>query len=208
MTYLANIKGAARTLSTKTSIMISKTTIFSMAIIIAMGLTMGSCRSSKTTQRDAVKIAMPECVTAKMHYHIIAGENNVMLSGNMKMKKDKVLRLQLVVLGLMEAARLELTPDHFLIVDRLHKRYAYERYDDVALVKNSGHNFKSIQRMFYEAIANGTNRVTISDKDNDFTLKMEIADPENDCDWETITTVSKRYEKVSANQILKELSDR
>ncbi len=176
-----------------------------MALLLCVFL-LASCRSSKDTVKDDLASRVPECVTAKMKYNITTGQHKVSLSGSLRMKKGKVVRLQLVFMGLMEVARLELTPDYFIAIDRMNKQYAKATYDEVEFVKRTGHDFKSLQRLMQMAVIAEDGKATIASSGGGVVVEMTVSDVKEDCDWDTYTELSKRYEQVSPNAILEKLS--
>ena len=64
-----------------------------------------------------------ECLTAKMNFRFKSGSQNLSVGGNLKMKRNDVIQLSLVALGLMEAVRIEFTPEDALVIDRINKQY-------------------------------------------------------------------------------------
>ena len=89
----------------------------------------------------------------------------VSVPGALRMRRDKVIRLQLFVpyIG-TEVGRLEFTPDYVLVVDRLHKQYVKGDYNQLDFLRNNGLNFYSLQALFWnQLLLPGTNRVTEGD---------------------------------------------
>ena len=62
-------------------------------------------------------------LTSKLRFSVEVGARQMSLTGNLKMKRDDVIRLQLMAFGFVEAGRLEFTKDYVLIVDRINKQY-------------------------------------------------------------------------------------
>ena len=69
------------------------------------------------------------------------------------MRKDEIIRIQLFIpiLG-TEVGRLEFTPDHVLIIDRLHKEYIKADYTQVDFLKKQGISFYSLQALFWNQL--------------------------------------------------------
>jgi len=77
------------------------------------------------------------------------------------MKRDDVIRLQLMMFGFVEAGRLEFTKDYVLIVDRINRQYIKATYDQLDFMRNSGLNFYSLQALFWnELFEPGQTKVT------------------------------------------------
>jgi len=74
------------------------------------------------------------------------------LTGNLKMKRDDVIRLQLMAFGFVEAGRIELTKEYVLIMDRINKQYLKAPYISVDFLRNSGLNFNTLQALFWNEL--------------------------------------------------------
>lgn len=80
------------------------------------------------------------------------GAQDLTLTGNLKMKRDDVIRLQLMAFGFVEAGRLEFTKDYVLIMDRINKQYLKVPYNQLDFLRNSGLNFYSLQALFWNEL--------------------------------------------------------
>ena len=142
-----------------------------MILLPALLLAMASCRSAKTVEGSkpqaatkaldkqemvgkvaAVSHADTRFVTSKVKLSLGLGGKEMSLSGNLRMKRDDVIRLQLVALGLIEAGRIEFTPDYVLVMDRINKQYIKVNYSEVAFLRESGLNFHSLQSLFWNEL--------------------------------------------------------
>ena len=74
------------------------------------------------------------------------------LTGNLKMKRDDVIRLQLMAFGFVEAGRLEFTKEYVLIVDRINKQYLKVPYAQLDFFRNSGVDFYTLQALFWNEL--------------------------------------------------------
>ena len=88
-------------------------------------------------------------ITSKVKFSIEVGQLRQTLTGNLKMKRDKVIRLQLMAFGFVEAARLEFTPKYALIMDRINKQYLRVPYHHVDFLRESGIDFYTLQALFW-----------------------------------------------------------
>jgi len=91
-------------------------------------------------------------ITSKVKFRIQRGPQDMTLTGNLKMKKDDVIRLQLMAFGFVEAGRLEFTKDYVLIVDRINKQYIKASYNQLEFLRNTGINFYSLQALFWNEL--------------------------------------------------------
>lgn len=132
----------------------------------------------------SVSTAQPaKFITSKVKVNIAAGGKDVALTGNLRMKRDGVIRLQLMAFGLMEAARLEFTPDYVLIMDRINRQYIKAAYPDVDFLQANGLSFYTLQALFWnELFQPGRNSLdgadmarfdTSVDKNGDAVIKFD-----------------------------------
>ena len=86
---------------------------------------------------------------SKVKFSVEVGAQKLTLTGNLKMKRDDCIRLQLMAFGFVEAGRIELTPDYVLIMDRINKQYLKAPYVQVDFMRNNGLNFNTMQALFW-----------------------------------------------------------
>ena len=86
-------------------------------------------------------------VTAKLKFTASMSGQNVSVGGSLRMKRDDVIRIQLVAFGIMEAGRLEFTKDYVLVMDRINKLYMKVPYAQLEFMRNTGLNFSSLLSM-------------------------------------------------------------
>ena len=127
-----------------------KTSSILKVAVLAIPLFLGSCASKKKAvvqntqtltaeQRagmgfiDRVKdnAISKKFITSKVKFSVEVGAQKLTLTGNLKMKRDDVIRLQLMAFGFVEAGRIELTKDYVLIMDRINKQYLKAPYMQV-----------------------------------------------------------------------------
>lgn len=100
-------------------------------------------------------------ITSKVKFSVEVGNQQLTLTGNLKMKRDDVIRLQLMAFGFVEAGRLEFTKDYVLIMDRINKQFIKASYNQLDFLRNSGLNFYSLQSLFWnEFFQPGKTRMT------------------------------------------------
>ena len=169
-----------------------KTSNFLKMALMALPLVLASCGSKKVVQQekpvvvniedakflDKVKenAVSTKFITSKVKFTVEVGAQNITLTGNLKMKRDDVIRLQLMAFGFVEAARLEFTKDYVLIMDRINKQYLKAPYLSIDFLRNSGLNFNSLQAMFWNELFQ-PNRTTLSNEDmQKFTTNTDSED--------------------------------
>ena len=91
-------------------------------------------------------------ITSKVKFSVEVGNRQMTLTGNLKMKRDDVIRLQLMAFGFVEAGRLEFTKEYVLIVDRINKQYLKVPYAQLDFFRNSGVDFYTLQALFWNEL--------------------------------------------------------
>ena len=100
-------------------------------------------------------------VTSKVKFSVEVGARQMTLTGNLKMKRDDVIRLQLMAFGFVEAGRLEFTKEYVLVMDRINKQYLRVPYQQLEFMRNSGLDFYALQALFWnELFQPGQTRMT------------------------------------------------
>ena len=100
-------------------------------------------------------------IVSDMNFQATIGDKSVSVPGTVRMRRDKVIRLQLFIplIG-SEIGRLEFTPDYVLVIDRLHKQYIKGDYNQLDFLRDNGLNFYSLQALFWnQLLLPGTERV-------------------------------------------------
>lgn len=87
-------------------------------------------------------------LSSKLKFSAQVGSQDISVGGQLKMKRDDVIRIQLMALGIVEAGRLEFTPDYVLMMDRINKQYVKVPYEQVDFLRQSGINFYTLQALF------------------------------------------------------------
>lgn len=90
--------------------------------------------------------------TAKVSVSLRTGDRSIALSGNLRMKRDDVIQLQLYALGIMEVGRLEVTPDYFLVIDKMGRQYMKASFADVPFLRTAGVDFQTLQALFWDEL--------------------------------------------------------
>ena len=91
-------------------------------------------------------------ITSQVRFSVEVGARQMTLTGNLKMKRDDVIRLQLMAFGFVEAGRLEFTKEYVLVMDRVNKLYLKVPYAQVDFLRNSNIDFNVIQGLFWNEL--------------------------------------------------------
>ncbi len=142
----------------------------SLSLSLSLSLLLMGCKSSKTltttsgtaTLRHGQEITYLRNISDNFQYarnitskiKFVAEKNGaeVSLSGSLKMRRDNVIQIQLTAFGLMEVARIELTPDYLMLIDRYHKKYVKMDYGKLDFLSTNGMNFYSLQALFWNEL--------------------------------------------------------
>lgn len=139
--------------------------LYKIFMMTAIVLAFAACKSSKNVettvpssdvvtgmeflQKVSDNAQYSKFITSKIKFQVQVGAQDVSLTGNLKMKKDDVIMLQLMAFGFVEAGRIELTEDYVLIMDRINKQYLKVPYNQLSFMRNTGLNFYSLQALFW-----------------------------------------------------------
>ncbi len=91
-------------------------------------------------------------ITSKVRFTVEVGARQMTLTGNLKMKRDDVIRLQLMAFGFVEAGRLEFTKEYVLVMDRINKLFLKVPYAQVDFLRNSNIDFNVLQGLFWNEL--------------------------------------------------------
>lgn len=86
--------------------------------------------------------------SAKTRFNFTLGQKTFSLSGTLRLKHNEALQisLQVPLLG-MEAARIEVSPQRILVLDRIHKKYVEEPIERLSSLSGTGLDFYSLQAL-------------------------------------------------------------
>ncbi len=147
-----------------------KTSVFvKMALLLAIPVLVASCGSHKSNQQLTVpevdslyatlltadsltKSDIPETISSKMKFSVAVGDQQLSLTGNLRIKRNDIIRLQLMAFGFVEAARIEFTKDYVLIIDRINKQYLMAPYYYIEFLRKSEINYYTLQSLFYNEL--------------------------------------------------------
>ncbi len=98
---------------------------------------------------------------------LASGTQSVKLSTTLRMRRDEVIRLQLLlpIIG-SEVGRIEFTPTSVLIIDRMNKQYIQADYAKVDFLRKNNITFYTLQSLFWNELVSPTApRATYADTD-------------------------------------------
>ncbi|MBO7470232.1 MAG: DUF4292 domain-containing protein [Bacteroidaceae bacterium] len=210
--------------------------------VLMLCILLASCRSKKevvsttTTVSDNTTIGVPPsqdnkqpadarqqeetCVTAKVRLELSSNGKSTSVGGMLRMKRNDVIQLSLVTFGVLEVARIEMTPEYFLLVDKMGRQYVKASYNDVSFLRDADVDFYTIQSYFWNEQTSNysgwerSNFVTVGDRSlptkhlitipaRNKTIKanLSLSNLNTDSNWEKRTQISSRYSKVSVDEL-------
>ncbi|MBQ7415204.1 MAG: DUF4292 domain-containing protein [Prevotella sp.] len=122
------------------------------AVVETKPVTPATMSAQKFLQKVNDNAQYAKFITSKVKFSVEVGNQQLTLTGNLKMKRDDVIRLQLMAFGFVEAGRLEFTKDYVLIMDRINKQFIKANYNQLDFLRNSGLNFYSLQALFWNEL--------------------------------------------------------
>lgn len=147
--------------------------------------------------------------TSKVKVTISQDGKDISTSGTLRMRYDDVIQLTLVdpLIGIAEIGRMELSPDRFLIIDRVNKRYVDATYEELGVLQANNLGFDIIQKYFWEQ-AQGEDHLTYTiPAKTPIQLDLRLSDKGNAANWNAHTTVSNKYTKTDANRLINTLTN-
>lgn len=164
----------------------------SNAVLLVLALLLASCAAKKTVTNPTLTTTTPTAakqdgagtslrfvqqvadqrlyqknIVADMTFSLKAGSIDQSLPGVLRMRRDEVIRLQVMAPILqIEVGRVEFTPTYVLVIDRLHKEYIKAEYTELSFLKDNGLDFYSLQSLFWnELLAPGIRKLGEADLD-------------------------------------------
>ena len=166
------------------------------------------------------------CITAKVRMELSSGGRGTTVGGMLRMKRNDVIQLSLVTFGVLEVARIEMTPDYFMVVDKMGRQYVKASYGDVSFLRNSDVDFYTIQTFFWDEQTynySGWERtdfvslagrnlptkhhITIPNGSKPIKADLTLSNLRIDSEWEKRTQLSSRYTEVSVDELLSRIME-
>ena len=127
----------------------------------------------------------------------LGSQGNAKVSATMRLMRDQSIRFTVAPLLGIEMARLEISPDGVLLLDRLHKRYCQIPFSELSEKTGISVDFNAFQSLFLnEMFLPGKERLTTADA-GDFTLSKKakltfqfLASATDGLLWQTLIQMS------------------
>lgn len=88
-------------------------------------------------------------LTAKANISYYSGDKRTSIGGVLRMKRNDVIQLSLVTFGILEVARIEITPDYFMVVNKVGKQYVKAMFQDIPFLQSAQIDFYTLQSLFW-----------------------------------------------------------
>ena len=169
---------------------------------------------------DAKRQEQP-CVTARLRLDLASGGRSASVGGMLRMKKNDVIQLSLTTFGILEVARIEMTPDYFMLIDKVGRQYVKSSYSDVSFLRNADVDFYTIQAYFWDeqtSYLDGWERkdfvniagrslptkhnITIPTGSKTVKAELTLSGLNTETEWEKRTEVPSRYKEVSVDELV------
>ena len=176
--------------------------------------------SQDNNQSANAKPQEQTCITARMRLDLSSGGKDVSVGGTLRMKRNNVIQLLLTTFGILEVARIEMTPEYFMLIDNVNRQYVKSAYSDVSLLRNANIDFYTIQTYFWDeqtSNLDGWERkdfvniagkslpskhiITIPHGSRTTKAKLTLSNFNTDSEWETRTQEPTRYSKVQVDEL-------
>ena len=161
------------------------------------------------------------CITSRVRMDLSSGGKSASVGGTLRMKHNDVIQLSVVTFGILEVARIEMTPDYFMLIDKMGKQYVKAAYRDVSFLRNADVDFYTIQAYFWDEQTSNysgwvrsdfvnvggkslptKHNITISTGSKTVKANLSLSNMSIDSDWEKRTPVPSRYKEVSVDELL------
>ena len=198
----------------------SKKEVVSTTTTVSDNTTIGVPPSQGNKQPADAKQQEETCVTARVRLELSSNGKSTSVGGMLRMKRNDVIQLSLVTFGVLEVARIEMTPEYFLLVDKMGRQYVKASYNDVSFLRDADVDFYTIQSYFWnEQTSNYSgweqsnfvtvggrslptkHLITIPARNKTIKANLSLSNLNTDSNWEKRTQISSRYSKVSVDEL-------
>lgn len=106
-------------------------------------------------------------LTARTRVEMNTGQSSAMaVNATMRVKRGEIIRFSIAPLLGIEVARIDITPEHLLAVDRMNKRYVEVSFAEISSLLNTEIDFNILQSLILnEIFLPGKDRLTQIDAD-------------------------------------------
>lgn len=180
-----------------------------------------SSSQDNTKPADAKQKKQETCITSRLRLDLAAGGRNASVGGTLRMKRDDVIQLSLTTFGILEVARIEMTPEYFMLIDKMGRQYMKSSYSSISFLRDADIDFRTLQAFFWDEQTSyipGWERtdfvnvgerslptrhnITIPARNKTIKAELTLSNLNTDSEWEKRTQVPARYREVSVDEAI------
>ena len=180
-----------------------------------------SSSQDNTKPADAKQKKQETCITSRLRLDLAAGGRNASVGGTLRMKRDDVIQLSLTTFGILEVARIEMTPEYFMLIDKMGRQYMKSSYSSRSFLRDADIDFRTLQAFFWDEQTSyipGWERtdfvnvgerslptrhnITIPARNKTIKAELTLSNLNTDSEWEKRTQVPARYKEVSVDEAI------
>ena len=178
-----------------------------LMLLLTLVIGLSGC---KTSRKVTSSLGEPRFLSSKVQLTIPNKGGTITVNGTMKLVSGERMQLSLLMPILRsEVARLEITPDDVLVVDRMGKRYVQATRKELKDVLPKKADFAHLEKMLFEAAKPG-GKASLTGKELGIPSfekgKIVLTDFSDKEISLTPTQVSSRYTKVEWTELLEMLA--
>ena len=186
------------------------TTCCGMALLLMAMLTLAGCKSSRSAGKGSADIMHTEYLSSKLELTIPHKDAVFTVGGTMKLKRKEMIQFSLLMPILRtEVARVQVTPDELLIVDRMNRRFVRAGDSELRYAVVSGFTYDKLEKLLRRMARDGKSKSITGE---DLVLaklkkaKVEFYDFSTDPVSISPIELSSRYKQVTLEEMLQLLT--
>lgn len=181
-----------------------------MALLLMAMLTLAGCRSSRSAGKGSADIMHTEYLSSKLELTIPHKDAVFTVGGTMKLKRKEMIQFSLLMPILRtEVARVQVTPDELLIVDRMNRRFVRAGDSELRYAVVSGFTYDKLEKLLRRMARDGKSK-SITGEDLGLAklkkAKVEFYDFSTDPVSISPIELSSRYKQVTLEEMLQLLT--
>jgi hypothetical protein len=174
--------------------------------VVAIAIAALSCRSSRTITEPAADF---QTFTSdlKFIYKPADGSKTTTVNGQLGIIRDRLIRISLrAPIINSEVARITITPDRFIMLDRFGKTFIDEPPEKLRYLLHKDYSFHDLQKLFTtdpETKDKDGDRRTVTIAENDFFAEFILTDMTFDSEVNPDISIPEKYRKIDVEQLIK-----
>lgn len=181
--------------------------ILPLLLLLSLVVGLSGC---KTSRKATSSLGEPRYLSSKVQLTIPNKGGFITVNGTMKLVSGERMQLSLLMpIIRSEIARLEITPDDVLVIDRMGKRYVQASRKELKDILPKKADFAHLEKMLFDASKPG-GKTSLTGKELGIPSlekgKIVLSDFSNKEISLTPTQVSSRYAKVEWTELLEMLA--